>query len=119
MNVIGKLFGNYTAWIDGWTPAQFDFFAQAVLLLGLPTLLCFVAFHRGSRSVFVQTLAFVLGILLAVSIPVENLIPRAPILKAWILTICLLVLIFLPATLSRLLIPELGRQIGRASCRER
>src|SRR2546430_569977 len=97
MNVIGKLFESYTTWIGSWTTARLSFFAQAVLLLGLPTLLCIAAFYRGSRSVFVQVLALVLGVLLAVSIPVDNFIPRSPVLKAWMFTICLVLLVFLPA----------------------
>src|SRR5438046_31916 len=107
MSIISRLFEAYCAWIDAWTPARFGFFVQVVLLLGLPMVFCFVAFHRGNRSVFVQTLAFVLGVLLAVSIPVEDLRPPAPIFKAWIFTVCLVLLFFLPAILSRLLIPEL------------
>jgi hypothetical protein len=110
MNIIGKLFEKYCAWIAGWSPAHFGFFVQAVLLLGLPVLLCSGAFHRGSRSVFVQVAAFTAGMLLATAIPVEQFIPRQPVLKTWIFTFCLMLLIFLPGILPRLLTPQLGKQ---------
>jgi len=109
-NIIGRLFEHGCMWIDGWSPAHFGFFIQAVLLLGLPTFFCFLCFQRGSRSVFLQTLAFVVGVLLAAAFPVEKMIPRQPILKMWIFTLCLALLIFLPAILPRVLTPELGRQ---------
>src|SRR5690242_8319842 len=105
-NIIGIGLKNYAAWIDRWTPAHLGFFVQAVLLLGLPTLLCFIAFQRGSRSVCVQTLAFVVGALLAASVPVERMIPTQPVLKAWIITVCFVLLNFLPAILARLLTPR-------------
>jgi hypothetical protein len=110
VNIIHSLFENYCCWIDGWSPAHYSFFIQAVLLFCLPTLFCAIAFQRGSRSVFVQTLAFIFGLFLATSIPVEQLIPHVSFFKAWLLIACLVLLLFLPGVLARLLIPELGRQ---------
>jgi len=110
MNIINKLFDGYCAWISGWTPAHFGFFLQAVLLFSLPTLLCILAFRCGSRSVFVQMLAFVVGLLLAASIQVEKLIPKHGPLKASIFMVCVVLLVFVPSILSRLITPQLGKQ---------
>jgi len=110
MNIIRRLFAEYCDWIDRWSPAHYGFFVQVVLLFGLPTLFCFLVFQRGSRSVFLQALAFIAGLLVATAIPVEQFIPYQSVLKTWLFTLCFLALIFLPGILPRLLTPQLGKQ---------
>lgn|SRR5579859_1148134 len=110
MNVIGKSFEKYCIWIDHWSASQFSFILQAVLLFGLPTLLCFLVFQCGSRSVGGQSLFLVIGMLLAGTIPVEKIKIPNPLIKAWVLTICVLALAFLPGVLPTLITPTLGAQ---------
>jgi hypothetical protein len=109
-NLVRTLFDKYCDWIDHWTQGHFAFFLQVVLLFGLPAVFCFLAFKRGNRSVCLQMLAFVFGILLACTIHVEKIVIPNPVIKAWILTICIAVLAFLPGFLPTLLTPTLGKQ---------
>lgn len=110
MNIIHKLFQNYCDWISGWTPSHLGFFVQAVLLFGLPTLLCLVLFQYGSRSVFLQTLAYAISLLLAAAIPAQEFLPPQPFLRMLIFTLCFVLLLFLPGLLPQLLTPQAGRQ---------
>jgi hypothetical protein len=97
-------------WIDQWPPARLGFFSQATLLFALPFALCSAVFRQGSRSVLVQVLSFIFGLVVAMAIPVERFLPNSPFLKACLFVICLTLLCFLPAAVPKLLTPTLGTQ---------
>jgi hypothetical protein len=110
MNVISRIFELSCQWVDHWSPARLGFLVQAVLLLGIPTVLCGAVFERCGRSGLIQVLALVTGVLLSLSIPVERLLPKIALLKSWLAILSVCVLLFLPDILSRLVTPNLGNQ---------
>jgi hypothetical protein len=110
MDIVHKLFAEYCAWINTWSLGHLGFFPQAALLYGLPTVFCYLAFLKGSRSVLVQTVAFVVGTLLAAEFPVDKFVPSGAIAKTWLFTLSFIVLAFLPAALPKVLTPRLGTQ---------
>ncbi|MGZ5506545.1 MAG: hypothetical protein ACXWKH_09220 [Limisphaerales bacterium] len=83
---------------------------QALLLFGLPTILCQVAFVRGSRLVPLQIVLCIAGFLVAASVPVEKFEFVNHTLRVWVVTLSIFLLLFLPRTLAGLLTPELGKQ---------
>ncbi len=110
MDILTHLTTSLIAWAGRLDPAWAAFLMRATLLFGLPTLLCHVAFIKGNRSVAIQGLGLLIGLLLAASLPVQRVHLASDLLKAWVLALCLALLIILPAVLPRLLVPALGPQ---------
>lgn len=104
-------FGNLLRdWIDGWPPSGIHFLIRAVLLFGLPLALTYAAFYRGSRSIFVQSLCVAVGALLALTLPIEWFRVRGATLKVWVVALCVVLLLFLPAVLPSFVAPTVGQQ---------
>ena len=110
MDIISRLFEHLENWIAGWQPSSLQFLLRLILLFLLPCTLCGVAFRRGSRSVFAQTLCAVCGVLLACTLPVQKWVFDNITLKTWMVVISVVVLAFLPAILPSLLAPTVGVQ---------
>ena len=51
-----------------------------------------------------------IGLLGAVSIPAEQLVPCHPVARGWMVTLCFLILMFLPCLLPAVLTPHFGTQ---------
>jgi hypothetical protein len=98
-------------WIDGWNPSGIQFLIRAVLLFGLPLILAYAAFFRGSRSVFVQGLCLAVGVLLALTLPVESFHVSGATAKVWLVALCVVLLMFLPAVLPSFVAPTVGAQM--------
>ena len=96
--------------IAGISDAAASLILRALLFFGVTTSLTGLAFENGSRSLFVQTMAFTTGILLATFFPLERLIPTHPTIRASLLTLALVALAFLPARLPFYLTPNTLRQ---------
>jgi hypothetical protein len=109
-NVIADLFDSYGRWIAHWQFASVGFVVQLLFVFALPTALCTLAFHRGSRSVFIQIVACVGGILLGAGFPIYSLVISNTTMRIWIVTFAFILLIFLPGILPGLLTPKLGIQ---------
>ncbi len=103
--------------IAGLSDTAASLILRAVLFFGTTTGLTGWAFHRGSRSQFIQVMAFTIGILVATFFPLEGHIPTHPTPRACILILALVALVFLPARLPFYLTPDtpLQKKIRRAS----
>jgi hypothetical protein len=109
-NIIERLFHTFCTWIDRWPPERLGFFLQASLLFAFPLLLCSALFRQGSRSILVQVLAAACGLICAMAIPAERLLPHAAFLKACLFLVCFIFLCFLPGAVPKLVTPTLGIQ---------
>jgi len=110
MNVIQRIYEILSTWIGSWSDGRFSFFPQAILVLGLPALVCFAAFNRGSRSVMLQCLLFCVSVLAAAAIPVEKMLPRKAGPRTFLFAVCFTILLFLPAVLPTFLTRQRGNQ---------
>lgn len=110
MDIISRIFGSFYEGIYRLDPVHFNFLLKAIALFGVPCLLCYASFRRGSRSTLVQCLCLVAGILLASIIPVHRLEFASRVAKAWLFVFGSILLCFLPALLARFVVPTLGRQ---------
>jgi hypothetical protein len=110
MNVISRLFDHYFKWVDRLGQVHIGFLLEALLLFGLPCLLCGIALAKGYRSIFLQALLLVVSVLLAATIPVYKMSIGGRITKGWFVAIAIVLLAFLPAILPSLVVPQLGAQ---------
>src|SRR2546425_7203938 len=110
MDIIGQLFQKFYDATYELPPPVFYFVLRAVLLFGLPCAFCYTSFLRGNRSLLIQWLWCVGGFLIASVIPVHAIRIEHRLLKAWVVVLSIVLLIFLPAMLPNFLTPTLGAQ---------
>lgn len=92
--------------IGGMSDAAASLIFRATLLFGLTTLLAGLAFNAGSRSIFTQSLACGIGIFVAAFFPLGWLIEAAIPIRAFFLTVGLILLAFIPSRLPFYLTPN-------------
>jgi hypothetical protein len=110
MNIIQSIFDHLYDCIGNSDPRILAFLIHCFLLFGLATLLPGVAFYRGNRSVFIQVLFSLVGVLIASVIPVERIEITNRVAKTWAILFLLITLVVLPHVLASLLTPKLGAQ---------
>lgn len=110
MNIINRLSSDYCRWIGEWSSASFTFVVQLALILGLATTLCAITFARGSRSVFIQSLACLIGTIAGVNFPADLLFEIHSAVRAWIITFAFAAIIFTPGILPSFLVRTIGTQ---------
>ncbi len=74
------------------------FLIRAVLVIGIPTVACWHFFDSGNRSLLGQWFVFLISFLTAVSLKIDHW-RFPPHIRMWVVSICLLLLVFLPAML--------------------
>jgi len=109
-DIISDIFQWFYTWTSELPPKTFTFLLRAALLFSLPSAFCYWSFLRGGRSVFVQWLWCLAGFLVASAVPVQVFTIEQRILKAWIVVLCVVLLVFVPGILPKFLIPTLGGQ---------
>ena len=87
-----------------------SFILRAALFLGVTTGLAGWAFRAGSRSQFIQLMAFTVGLLVATFLPVDFLIFAHPGIKGTMLLLSTIMLLFLPMKLPFFLTPNAPAQ---------
>ena len=94
------IFRAYSNFINGMEPESFLFVMRLCLVLTLTIILCSQAFHRfRNRSLFIQTMMAVLGLLLGFSLPLDSYwFDEAA--RVWAYTLALAAIFFLPAILA-------------------
>jgi hypothetical protein len=110
MNFLSRTFDGYFTWAGTLAPVYFYGLLRLFLTFGLPAALTGLAFARGNRSIFLQVLACVAGLLLAATLPVENIEFHNRFVRGWIIALTFAILLFLPAFLAFLLVRHLGAQ---------
>jgi hypothetical protein len=95
----------WTSTLSGETMSSL---ARLTMLFILPAGICFGAFSAGSRSTFIQSICCVIGILLAISLPLP--MPGNATIRVWTLVLDAVLLGFLPLLVPRFLTPHLGVQ---------
>ena len=110
MDAISRLFDSYFDWANGLAQIHFGFLLEALFLFGLPCVLSGFALIKGNRSIFLQVLLFVVGMLLAASIPFYKLTISSRLARGWFIGIAIVLLAFLPAILPSVVVPQLGPQ---------
>lgn len=109
-NLISELFESYCQWITGWQPRTTSLVVHAVVLIGMPTVMCLLAFLAGSREAGIQLLAAVAGALLAATLHVERWLPGTPVALAWVVTLSLVLLLIVPGVLPFFMARQKGAQ---------
>ncbi len=110
MNVLTKFTEVIVHYTEGLSSQTIQFWLRLVLLLMLPVIICAWTFRQGYRSVFIQVLAGVFGVLVALSLPLQHFQITSGMARIWLLTFAILALIFLPTILPALLLPTVGAQ---------
>jgi hypothetical protein len=110
MDILSKITRALADYAAGLSPSTIQFWLRLVLLLTLPAATCAWTFLRGYRSVFLQVLAGVLGALVALSMPLQQVQISNGMVRLWLLTFTVVFVAFWPAVLPRLLINTLGAQ---------
>jgi len=110
MDILSKITVALVRHAAGLAPETIQFWLRLVCLLILPAGLCTWSFLKGHRSVFVQVLAAVIGLLLAISLPLENVRVSSGLVRLWILVIAFVLVVFLPAALPPLILPTIRAQ---------
>lgn len=110
MDPLSLFLKEFAARIAGLPDAVASLILRSLLFFGAITGITGWAFHRGSRSQFTQTMAATVGLLIATFFPVGWLIHSHPTIKASLLTLSLVALVFLPAQLPFYLTPNRRHQ---------
>ena len=110
MDLLSKGCSTYFTWSEHLAPVFFLGLLRLLLFFGVPTALAIVIFERGNRSVFVQVLCCVIGMLLAATLPLQRLEIQNGTARGWLIALATVTLFFLPAALAFLLVPEAGKQ---------
>jgi len=110
MDVLAKLTTSLVHYAEGLSPQTIQFWLRLVCLLTLPVAASAWTFRRGCRSVFVQVSAGVLGVLAALSLPLDRVRIDSGMARLWLLTLAILIVTFIPVLLPNLLLPTLGAQ---------
>jgi hypothetical protein len=110
MDVLAKFTTTLVQYAEGLSPLTLQFWLRLVCLLTIPVVLCVWTFRSGFRSVFVQILAGVLGVLIALSLPLSRFEIQPGMARLWFLAFAILFVTFMPIMLPRLLLPTIGSQ---------
>ena len=110
MDVLAKFTTTLVCYTEGLSPQTIQFWLRLVCLLTLPVAASAWTFKRGCRSVFIQVTAGVLGALVALSLPLQQVRVQNGMARLWLLTFAILIVTFLPVILPNLLLPTLGAQ---------
>jgi len=111
MDIISWLWRTYSDFTYNLPPEVFSFLLRACLLLLCPIAAAYVGFSRGLRSPKIQTILMVIGLLVAISIPLPDEIIYPSIWRPWLTILLLLGCWFLPVPFSFLAHPRLGTQM--------
>jgi len=110
MNTIRAIYVGLEQAVYSINPVIVQFCIQMALLLAIPIAFCALAFGRGWRFVPLQIVLAIIGMLTAMSIPVENWALESAVARLWLSVVSALAVIFLPPLLSYLTCPALGKQ---------
>lgn len=110
MDIISRTTDMYFTWAGCLSPVYVHGLLRTLFLFALPTVIVTALFARGNRSVFLQVLGCVIGVLLAMTVPVGLLDVQHRIVRGWLVALTMVLLAFLPAILAFLLVPNLGAQ---------
>lgn len=110
MDIIAKITDALVRHAAGLAPETIQFWLRLVCLLIFPAGLCTWSFLKGQRSVFVQVLAAAVGLLLAISLPLQAVRLSSGLVRLWILVVAFVLVIFMPAVLPPLILPTLKAQ---------
>ena len=110
MDVLAKISTGLAAYVEGLSPQTIQFWLRLMCLLTLPVVASAWTFSRGYRSVFVQIMSGVLGVLVALSLPLQHIQIRGGMTRLWLLTFAIVAVVFIPFMLPQLLLPTLGSQ---------
>lgn len=83
----------------------FNFLIQETLVVLIPACLCAVTWSKGLRIVTVQTVLLVIGVLIAISLPMDRLKIESGVARLWISLSAVLLILFVPPVLSYLVLP--------------
>ncbi len=111
MDIISKLTETLANEAAGLSAATIQFWLRLILLLTLPAAGCAWSFLRGYRSVFIQVLVGIVGLLVAVSLPLQCLTITSGLARLWLLVLGGVIVAFMPAALPPLIVPTLGAQL--------
>lgn len=110
MDIISKFIESLAAQAAGLSVATIQFWLRLTLLLTLPAAACASSFLRGYRSVFIQVLAGTVGLLVAISLPLQRVSINSGLVRVWVLVLGGIIVAFMPAVLPSLIVPTLGAQ---------
>jgi len=110
MDIISEISDSYSHWAASLSQKSFGFAIGAALLYLIPCALCAYARAKGSKSIFIQCLCLTFGVLLAISIPYHAIHISNPTARSWLISFCIVLVLFLPGILPRFVAPTVGSQ---------
>lgn len=110
MDILSNTWNSYETFVHDLPTEVFSFLIRADLSLLIPSAIAYAGFSRGWRNSPALTLLIVIGTLIGLSLPIEELVYQ-PQWRAWLIPILIVGLIYLPAALAFLVEPRLASQI--------
>jgi hypothetical protein len=110
MDILSQITRILTDQAAALSPATIQFWLRLILLLTLPAAGCAWSFLRGYRSVFIQVLVGFVGMLFALSLPLQCVSIPSGLARLWLLVLGGVIVAFMPAALPPLIVPTLGAQ---------
>ena len=115
LDIITQFFHGVHSAAAGLDSRLVAFLIKLALLLGVPSLLCFLSHQQGHTTKALQICWCVIGVLLVGLIPTEMLTITYPTARVWIIVLAALAVWFLPRALAFLLEPMQAAQQRLAS----
>lgn len=111
MNLLDSAFQDYVNYVDSFSEGSITFILRLSLLLVLQQILTAYSFYKGSRGIATQFLLVIVGLFLAFLFPLSPVYHDiGPLFKTFLITISLLAIVSVPATLPFFLVPYHGLQ---------
>lgn len=96
VNFLDQIYQDFISWINGLPFSHVGLFIRCSMLLAFPFIFCGVSRILGSKSVFVQIVICLTGLMTGFLIPIENFQNIDPTAQSWITVFAILTIIGLP-----------------------
>ena len=111
MDILSYIWEVYSSLTCNLPVSVFSFLIRANLLLLCPIAAAYIGFHQGLRSQKIQAILMIIGVLIAISIPLYRVVLTPSIWRPWLTLILVLGCWYLPIAFSFLAHPHFGTQL--------
>ncbi len=109
-DIIRDLYIAYIRWANNHDIRTISLILRLFVLFCIPTILCLASFQMGCRLGVIQFTLFLIGIIAAIEIPLDQIIYTTNTIRAWIFTLSFVLTIGLMGILPLLLTPTFRTQ---------
>ena len=107
-DIYHQLYESYIQWAGCVSDTWLITLMRITLLFAVPTIVFYWTFITNYRRGFARVFVSIIGIGVVLWIPLQ--VPSEELTRAWILAICVLLLLYLPGAIPFLVFKEAGRQ---------